>query len=420
MKGFVVRQLSATRGYTGSAQDPIAAGKDQRVDYVLAGDYQPVGRKVRITAQLFNVPNERLEQTYQFEIDSSNPLAMQDAIAIEVEKKLLKQFATTSNGRIASQRSSNEEAYRLYLQGSSLADNRNLVDAQKAVAALTQAVQIDPNYAMAWARLAYVHRTVSNYTSSVSPHDAYQKSIEAINKALALDENLSEAHSALCENKFLYEWDFAGAERECKRALELDPNSPQGHEIFARYLMGRGQHDEAIAEIKTAIDLEPKSRFFHNNYGRALFYARRYKEAAAQFESVVSMDPNLVQSYSWLCSTWAFLCNESKAFEWFLKLQSLEKKDEKTVQAFTTVFQTSGWNGVLREWAKRIETVGGSNFDGAVNNAQIGNKDKAFEFLEKLYQRRQYQMNFIQVDPRLDNLRDDPRFAELLRRVESR
>jgi eukaryotic-like serine/threonine-protein kinase len=420
MKGFVVRQLSATRGYTDIAQDPIAAGKEQRVDYVLAGNYQPVGGKIRITAQLFNVTSEQLEQTYQFDIDSSNPLAMRDAIATEVENKLLKKFATTSNRQTARQRSSSEEAYRLYLQGMYLADNRNLADAQKAVAALNQAVQIDPNYALAWARLGYAHRTVSNYTSSVSPHDTYQKSIEAINRALTLDENLSEAHSALCENKFLYEWDFAGAERECKRALELDPNSPQGHEIFSRYLMGRGRHDEAIAEIKTAIDLEPKSRFFHHIYGRGLFYARRFSEAAAQFESVVAMDQNYLQPYAWLTSTWALLGNESKAFEWFLKLLALRKVDDKTVELFKTVFQTSGWNGVLREYVQRLDTAGGNNLDGAAYNAQIGNKDKAFEFLEKVYQRREYSMNFIQVDPRLDNLLDDPRFAELVRRVESK
>ena len=116
MRGFVVRQLNATRGYTDMAQDPIIAGKEQRVDYVLAGNYQLVGGKIRITAQLFDVPNEQLEQTYKFDIDSSNPLAMQEAIASEVENKLLKQFATTSKRQTARQRTSNEEAYRLYLQ----------------------------------------------------------------------------------------------------------------------------------------------------------------------------------------------------------------------------------------------------------------------------------------------------------------
>ncbi len=420
MNGFVVRQLSATRGYTNVAQDPIAAGKEQRVDYVLAANYQIVGGKIRITAQLFNVLNEQLEQTYQLEKDSSDTFAMQDAIAAEVENKLSKQFATTSNRQAAKRGTTNEEAYRLYLQGKYLANNRNLTDAQKAVAALEQAVRLDPNYALAWAGLGYAHRTVSNYTISVSTHETYQKSIEAINKALTVDANLSEAHSALCENKYLYEWDFVGAERECKRALELNPDSPQGHEIFARYLMGRGRHEEAITEIKTAIDLEPTSRFFHHIYGRALVYARRYTEAAAQFESVVTMDQNFFQPYSWLTLTWALAGNESKAFEWFLKLLSLRKEDEETVQMFKTAFQTSRWQGVLREWAKKIETVGGNNFDGAAYNAQIGEKDKAFEFLEKVYQRREYSINFIQVDPRLDNLRDDPRFAELVKRVESK
>src|SRR5215211_1539747 len=175
-----------------------------------------------------------------------------------------------------------------------LANNRNLADAQKAIAALEKAVSLDPNYARAWAGLGYAHRTLSLWTNTLTTQETYQKSLAAINKALALDQNLSEAHSALCENKYLYEWDFAAAESECRRAIELDLYSAQAHEIFSRYLMGRGRLDGAIVEIKLAIDLEPTSRFNQRNYGRALLYARRYPEAANQFKRVLEMDQNFV------------------------------------------------------------------------------------------------------------------------------
>ena len=171
----------------------------------------------------------------------------------------------------------NQEAYRFYLQGMYLANNRNLEDGLKAVKALNQAVELDPNYARAWAGLGYARRTLSLW-----PETKHSRHLSKIHRSdqqgTGVDENLSEAHSALCENKYLYAWDFAGAEPECKRAIELDPDSSQAHEIFSRYLMGRGRHDEAIAEIETAIDLEPASRFNHRNYGRALFYARRYRK----------------------------------------------------------------------------------------------------------------------------------------------
>jgi serine/threonine protein kinase/Flp pilus assembly protein TadD len=313
----------------------------------------------------------------------------------------------------------NREAYRLYLHGMYLANNRNLADTQKSIETLQQAVDLDPNYAQAWAGLAYAHRTLSLY-SPISTHETYQRSIEAINKALAIDDRLSEAHSALCENKYLYEWDFAGAERECKRAIELDANSAQAHEIYSRYLMGRGRHDEAIAEIETAIDLEPASRFNHRNYGRALFYTRRYREAEEQFKRVLAMDQNFGGTYSWLTSTLALQGKEAEAYDWFKKLLSYRKVDQQTVQVFEKAFQTSGWHGVWREWIKRIDTVGGTTFDAALYNAQLGNKDEAFKYLEEVYQQRGIWMTYLRVEPRLDPLRDDPRFQDLLRRVEGR
>ncbi|HKG78742.1 MAG TPA: protein kinase, partial [Pyrinomonadaceae bacterium] len=419
MNGFFVRPLSATRKYANLEQDPLAAGKEQQVDYVLASNYQVADGRIGITAQLVNVESGLVEESYKLEKDSANVLAIQDAIAVEIGNKLLARFDTTSNHLTAKRGTANEEAYRLYLQGMYLANNRTLADSRKAVEALKQAVLLDSNYARAWAGLAYAYRTVSLYPGSgMSTEETYQSSLEAIDNALVLDQNLSEAHSALCENKYLYEWDFAGAERECKLAIALNPDSSQAHEIYSRYLMGRQRHAEAIAEIQVAIDLEPTSRFAHRNYGRSLLYARRYPEAATQFKRVIAMDPNFVGTYSFLTSTLALQGNESEAFEWLLKLLSVRKVDEKTVQALKTAFQRSGWHGVLREWVKRIEQVGGSNFDSAAYYAQLGDKDKAFEYLEKIYQGREIWMTYLEVDPRLDGLRGDPRFDELVRRVE--
>jgi len=184
--------------------------------------------------------------------------------------------------------------------------------------------------------------------------------------------------------------------------------------------MGRGRNDEAIAEIKTAIDLEPASRFFQHIYGRALFYGRHYSEAADQFKRVIAMDKNFLATYSFVTSALALQGNESEALEWFMKLLALRNADEKTVQVFRIAFQASGWHGVLREWLKRLDAVGGRDFDAAAYNSQIGNKDAAFEYLEKVYQRREYSINYFQVDPRLDGLRDDPRFDELVKRVEKK
>jgi serine/threonine-protein kinase len=417
MKGFIVRPLSATRTYSNIEQDPLAAGREQQVDYVLASNYQLVGGKIRVTAQLFNVASGQIEETYKSEKDAADVFAMQDAIAGEVGNVLSARFGSTSSSPTAKRGTTNEEAYRLFLQGMYLVDKRNLAEARKAAEIFEQAVRLDPNYAPAWAGKAHTHRAVANFGRSTNIQEEYQKSIEAINKALALDQNLADAHSALCENKMLYEWDFGGAERECKRAIELDSNSSLAHQIYSRYLMGRGRFDEAIAEIKVAIDLEPASLYSQRLYGNNLYNARRYEEAVLQFKRVIAMDPNFGTTYAWLSTALEVQGNHAEAFEWLMKSLALQKADEGTVQAFKTAYQTSGWQGVLRERVKRFDKGDEAYFTGAAFNAQVGNKDKAFEHLEKSYERRELWMHLLKVDPRLDSLRDDPRFDELVKRV---
>jgi eukaryotic-like serine/threonine-protein kinase len=310
----------------------------------------------------------------------------------------------------------NEEAYRHYLHGMNLAGNRSPEDALEAANSLHEAVKLDPNYALAWAGLAFVYRPLGSGDS----HEAYRKSMAAINKAIALDPNLAETYSSLCENKMYYEYDFAGAEAACKRSIDLKPNSSLAHDIYARFLMSRGRHDEAIAEIKTAIDLEPSSRFSQRNLGIAFFYARRYPEAIVQFKRVVAMDKYFDTAYFWLSTALALQGNESEAFEWVMKLWSLRKVDEGTMEAYRIAFRTSGWLGVLGERVKQVDKAGEGYFDSAAYSAQIGNKDKAFDYLNKVYQDRKMWMAYLQVDPRFDALRDDARFHELVRRVESK
>jgi len=417
MKEFVVRSLNATRKYADLTQDPVAAGQEQQVDYVLASNYQLASGKIRITWQLLNVANGQVEEIHKTENDIGDLFAMQDAVASEVENILLARFVSTSSRLAAKHRTTNEGAYRLYLQGMYLANKRNPTDAQKAVETLEQAVRLDPNYALAWAGLAYALRPVGPVKSN---QEAHQRAIEAINKALALDQNLADAYSTLCESQMYYEYDFVSAEQSCKRAIELDPDSSQAHDIYSRYLLSRGRFDQAISEIKTAIDLEPTSLYSQRNLGLELFLARRYSESVVQLKRVVAMDKNFDTAHFWLSTALAMQGNESEAFEWLMKLLALRAVDDETIQAYRTAFQMSGWQGVLRERAERFNKSGEDDIDGAAYYAQTGNKDKAFECLERVYQSRNLWMAYLKVDPRLDALRDDVRFDELVRRVESR
>lgn len=416
MDGVKVRRLSATRKYADIEQDPIVAGREQQVDYVLASTYQLADGKLRITAQLFNVATGQIVAAHPIVKEASNLFAMQDEIAGEIGNSLLQRFVTSPRNTVTKRGTENEEAYRKYLQGIYLYDKRTLADAQKAVGFFEEAIELDQRYALAWAGKALVHRALGNFGGD--PHVEYEKSMEAINHALALDQNLADAHSALCENKFFYEWDLDGAERECRLAIELDVNSARAHDMYSRYLYGSGRFAQAIAESKTAIDLEPTALFIQRNYGISLFYARRYKEAITQFKRVLEIDPNFVATYAWLVPALNVQGNEAEAFEWFIKWQAVLKTDDETVQRYTAAYKKAGWEGIGRERVKRFdESRIRSYFLEACLTVHTGDKDKAIEYLEKSYQRREWGMSHLQVDPSLDGLGTDPRFRELVRRV---
>lgn len=419
-RGLLVRPLSAVRKYTDIGQDPLAAGREQKVDYVLDSNYQLADGKFRITSRLINVGTGEIEETYKNEVDASKVFAVQDAVAWEFGNRLLARFGAKWAGQLAKRGTDNEEAYRLYLQGMYFYDKRDSGKLRNAVKSLEQAVRLDPNYALAWAGKAHAHRAVTIYERRVDIHEENEKSVEAINNALALEPNLSEAHSALCETKFGYEWDFAGAEPACKRAIELNPASSLAHQVYARFLWGRGRFDEAISEIKTAIELEPASFFNQYLYGICLQHARRYDEAMIQLKRAIAMDESVQGPHGFLSMTLAFSGKESDAFDVWMKSPDIRNADEGTVRAFQTAYKTSGWRGVMRERVKRFENGNRLYYLGAVWCAQAGEKDKAIQYLEKSYERRDWFIYWLSVDPRLDPVRDDPRFEELIRRVELR
>ncbi len=411
-KILTVRELSATRKYSGIDQDALAAGREQQVDYVLASNYQLAGGKIRITAQLTNVSSGQIEETYKSEKDVGDVFKMQDAIAGEIGNSLLARFGKTSTSAAVKRGTGNEEAYRLYLQGI-----YGRLEPQESIQRFEQAIRLDPNYAQAWSGLALMHRRMGNSGRNTNRLEQYQKSMEAINNALTLDPTSGDAHSMLCENKLFYEYDFDGAERECKLAVELDPNSALAHQTYARYLSSQGRHDEAVAEGITAVDVDPASLWSQYSYGISLHFARRYTESIAQFRRTLTMDEDFGLAYMTLVTDLELSGNEAEAFDVWKKLMVRWGTDEKTVQDIKAGFQAEGWLGVRRVYDKRPEDSSKVYFHGAAGYAQMGMKDKAFEYLERSLAGREIWIAFLKVDPRLDAIRDDPRFTDLAARV---
>jgi serine/threonine protein kinase/Tfp pilus assembly protein PilF len=423
IKGFVVRPLNAIRKYADIEQDPIAAGKEQQVDYVLASNYQIADGKIRITAQLLNIETGQIEETYKDEKDATDVFAMQDAIGEGVGQFLRSHFGLDAVTTHARRETEDEEAYRLYLQGMYFYDKRTRVDAYKAVEVLESAVNLDPNYARAWAGLAHAHRYLINLGGvTVNIHDETRKSMMAVNRALALDNEVSEAYGALCDNKMYYEYDFAGAEAACKRAIELKPGSPLARNTYGRFLMSRGRWDESISELKAAIELEPTSYFHQIVYLTCLAQARRYDEAARQMDRLWELNPGNAFRLYWH-NAGALMTNDEplKAYERWMRYFRSSGADQETIQHFESIYQSAGWPGVMREQARRNrEAPIEHEFLIAAIHAQIGDLETAMEFLEKSYARREFWMAHLRVEPRLDPLRQDPRFQDLVTRVEGR
>ncbi len=285
----------------------------------------------------------------------------------------------------------------------------------KAIDHLERALQLDPNYAQAWGGKALAHR----YAAYQSPDQAeqYRSSIEAINKALAIDPELSEPYSALCDNKFTYEYDFAGAEAACKRAIELDPNSATARQVYSHFLGTRGRREEALAQIKIGADLAPASFFTKREHANSFYMSRQFDEAVARYKQIIELDPTAPGTYQWLIRALEGQGNEAEAFEWQIRLFTLQGVDNETIQRFKDAYRTSGWRGALLERIDLEARTRNGSWRLAMSYAQVGDKDHAFEFLEKMYQQRNYFLTLLQEEPQLDPLRDDPRYDDLVRRV---
>jgi serine/threonine-protein kinase len=422
VKGLVVRPLSATRKYTDVAQDPLAAGKEQQAEYVLASNYQLAAGKIRITAQLFNVSSGQVEETYKSEKDVGDVFAMQDAIAGEVGDLLLARFVTTLSSPTTTRGTTNEEAYRLYLQGMYLVEKERLADSKRAVELFDQALSLDPNYAKAWAGKARAHCSFAHWGGS-SPGAEFLKAKPALDRALALDANLPEAYAVLGVVRADYDWDFADAEEHFLRAIELAPNSDSFHRWYANRLAGRGRSEEAITRIKIAIDLNPNSVFHQIMYGRILYFARRYDDAITQLRRVVEMDSANPAVYNFLWRSYHMKGDYARAYESFMRFQqSIGTKDE-ILKSYETAYAKSGWQAVLLRYLGIIKAnvaSGSAAYTMAVVSALLGQREQSFRYLDDAVNNRSLEISNINGDPGLDLLRDDPRFAELVRRVESK
>jgi DNA-binding winged helix-turn-helix (wHTH) protein/tetratricopeptide (TPR) repeat protein len=410
---ITVRPLSATRSYTGRNFDPVQAGREQKVSNVLSASYQRADGTLRILARLINVETGETEESYKVETGESGIFAIQDAFAAEVSRKLASRLGGAAE-HVKGRGTTNEEAYRHYFQGMALYDKRN---GAKAVESFESAIELDPNYARAWAGKAVALGAMPSLGDSTSP-ELYKKTTYAANRALELDGSSAEAYSALSGAKLTYAHDFAGAEMDCARAMELDPTSPIVLQSYSFLLVSRGRSEESIEIIRRALDIEPTSFFSQTSYTHALYFAGRYDEAYSQYVRLSELQPDRMPIYEWMIRALEASGRESEAKGWLVKAMRIRKADEDQVRRIERAYHDSGWAGVLRaRIAAEKSTM--NYFRQAGLYARLGNKDAAFELLEKAYEQRPPIFVTLRVEPQFDPIRDDPRFDALVARMEA-
>ena len=416
---ITVRPISAVRRYADPQQDPITAGREQTVDAVLDGQIQKSGDKIRVTVRLVNVHDGSVIWTNQFDEKFSDVFAVQDSISIKVANALALKLSGEEQSRIAKRYTENPEAYQLYMLGKFHYGKRTRDAVAKSTEYFKQAVEKDPNYALAWAGLAAAYGT-AGWSDFLPPHEAYGKAKEAVGVALQLDDSIAEAHGALANIKRGYDWDLPGAEAEYKRALELDPSNPTTHHWYGVTLAFAGRHDEAVASLKRARELDPLSFIINKSLGDILTFSRRFDEAIEQYYRAIELDPNSPLGYREIGTAFYYKGLHDKAVEAWLKAAALQGVSPEVIARGNDIYRSSGLPGFLRASAKSIEQTQApyiSSYDIALRYSAAGDKELALDWLERAYNEHSSGMVAIDADLFFDNIRQEPRFLELRRRV---
>jgi DNA-binding winged helix-turn-helix (wHTH) protein/TolB-like protein len=411
-----VRSTSAVLRYNNSTQDPLVAGRELGVDSVLDGKIQHVGDRVRVTVQLVRVRDGASLWAQTFDEKFTDIFAMQDSISQQVVYALTLQLSGDERERMQKRYTKNTEAYQAFLKGHYFMNKGTRESMDKSIEYFEQAIGLDPNYALAYAGLSDSYRRLESF--GLPPAQFIPLSRKAATKALEIDETIGYAHSMLGLIAYRNDWDFPRAEREYNRARELSPTLV--HQWYAFYLLIMSRESEADAEIKRFAEDQPFSLIGNSSYGLYYFYKRQYDQAADQLHKTLEMDSNFPHARNTLGLVYEQKGLYREAIAEFQK--AIEFSDGNMgLSSLGHVYAIMGRGDeareVLRKLAERAKRVYVSPYEAAVIQAGLGQKDKALSSLEKAYADHSLWPTLLRFDPRLDDIRAEPRFKDLLQHI---
>jgi tetratricopeptide (TPR) repeat protein len=415
----VVRPTSSVRKYLGTEKEPVSAGQELMVESVLEGSIQRLGDRIRVTVQLVRVSDGTQIWADKFDDTFTNVFAVQDSISERMAAALKLKLTSEEQKRFTKRYTDNAEAYQLYLKGRYQVLKLTLPDVQAGISYFQQAIETDPSYALAYVGLADAYRSLS--LVGEMPSTELLKAKAAAQKAIEIDDTLAEAHAELGFIIFWYDWSWSAAENQYKRALELNPNNAATHMFYAHLLSNTGRHAEGLAEIKRARELDPLNLRTSALEGEFLIHAGQTDEALARLQKTLELDPNYWFAHMFAASAYIEKRMFAEAIAEARKAREHSGGSTHPMSFLGYALAKSGKReearGLLDELLKMSDERYVPPYHIALIYNGLDERDKTLSWLERAYEQRDPKMVFLKVEPKWNNLRGDPRFQDLLRRV---
>jgi tetratricopeptide (TPR) repeat protein len=400
--------------------DPESVGLDLNVHALLTGRVHQRGSTLNIQAELVSVTDGSQIWGEQYNRTFSDIFAVQEEIARQISEKLQLKLTGEEKKKLTKRHTASTEAYQLYLKGRYFWNKRTSEAFTKGIEYFEQALKQDPNYALAYAGIADSYNLLAAY-GLLPPDNAYPKAKVAASQALAIDDALAEAHTSLASIKASYDLDWHGAEREFKRAIDLNPNYATGHHLYGiGFLSIMGRHDEAVASLKWAQELDPLSLSINRSLGDALYHARRYDEAIVQYQKTLEMDPSFFPTHFSLGRAYEQKGMHAEALAEYETLISLSR-DSLGLAALGVIHAVMGKRDEAMKIIGELVAVSEQEYLSPHLVAQVyaalGDKEQTLDWLERAYREHSAGLVSLKVDPVWDPVSDEPRFASLLKKM---
>jgi serine/threonine protein kinase/tetratricopeptide (TPR) repeat protein len=406
--------------YKGRQTDAQAAGHELGVRAVLTGSVVQRGDNLSISTELVDARDNSHLWGDEYNRKLGDMLALQEEITRQISQKLRLRLSGEDEKKLTKHYTENIEAYRLYLKGRYFWNKRTAEGSNSAITYFQQAIEKDPNYALAYAGLADCY-AILGANGHAPPSETFPRGEAAATKALELDDKLAEPHASLALAKLMYDWDWPGARREFERALELNPNYATAHHWYAFYYFAMGRPDDSVREMKRAQELDPLSLIINANLGRAFLYQRQYDRAKEQERKTLDMDPNFGVAHVLLGRVYLQEVRYADAITETQKAPSDVGRPDGRSLILARAYLKLGNRGKAQKVVQDLKDLSKRRYIPAYEMALaytgLDDKERAFEWLQRAYEERSLRPDLMRIDPIYDNLRSDPRYQDLMRRV---